>query len=192
MFQPLNLTTLITESTYATTVRDSKRARERDFLQKVYASVQQGGKVLIPVFALGRAQELCVLIEEYWERMQLGSIPIYYSTGMTQRSMAYYRMYENWTHSSLQMQIDGSRDKFNFKHIKPFPGIAAADNDGPMVLFASPGMLHAGFSLEVFKKWAPNPRNLIIMPGYCVPGTYGARILAGERSIDIDGQQVAV
>ena len=54
---------LISESTYATTIRDSKRCRERDFLKKVHDCVEKGGKVLIPVFALGRAQELCILLE---------------------------------------------------------------------------------------------------------------------------------
>ena len=62
---------LITESTYATTIRDSKRCRERDFLKKIHDCVDRGGKVLIPVFALGRAQELCILLETYWERMNL-------------------------------------------------------------------------------------------------------------------------
>lgn len=60
---------LITESTYATTIRDSKRARERDFLKKVHDAVSNGGKVLVPVFALGRAQELLILLESYWDRM---------------------------------------------------------------------------------------------------------------------------
>ncbi|KAH6584224.1 hypothetical protein BASA61_007582 [Batrachochytrium salamandrivorans] len=60
---------IITESTYATTIRDSKRARERDFLKKVHDCVSKGGKVLVPVFALGRAQELLILIESYWRRM---------------------------------------------------------------------------------------------------------------------------
>lgn len=46
---------LITETTYATTIRDSKRLRERAFLQQVQETIDQGGKVLIPVFALGRA-----------------------------------------------------------------------------------------------------------------------------------------
>lgn len=57
---------LITESTYATTIRDSKRCRERDLLKKVHETVERGGKVLIPVFALGRAQELCILLETFW------------------------------------------------------------------------------------------------------------------------------
>jgi integrator complex subunit 11 len=75
---------LITESTYATTIRDSKRCRERDFLKKVHDSIDKGGKVLIPVFALGRAQELCILLETYWDRMNL-KVPIYFSLGLTEK-----------------------------------------------------------------------------------------------------------
>jgi integrator complex subunit 11 len=75
---------LITESTYATTIRDSKRCRERDFIKKVHTCLDKGGKVLIPVFALGRAQELCILLETYWERMNL-QYPIYFSLGLTEK-----------------------------------------------------------------------------------------------------------
>ena len=46
---------VITETTYATTIRDSKRSREREFLKQVHETLDRGGKVLIPVFALGRA-----------------------------------------------------------------------------------------------------------------------------------------
>jgi integrator complex subunit 11 len=69
---------------------------------------------------------------------------------------------------------------FDFKHITPFER-SFVDNPGGMVLFATPGMLHAGTSLEVFKKWAPNPLNLCILPGYCVVGTVGNKLLAGQR-----------
>ena len=62
---------LISESTYATTLRDSRRARERDFLQAVHDCVSKGGKVLVPVFAVGRAQELLLMVEEHWGRMGL-------------------------------------------------------------------------------------------------------------------------
>ncbi|KAL4592552.1 hypothetical protein LXL04_005552 [Taraxacum kok-saghyz] len=67
----LQLDLLITESTYATTICDSKYAREREFLKAVHKCVANGGKVLIPTFALGRAQELCILLDDYWEQMNL-------------------------------------------------------------------------------------------------------------------------
>jgi integrator complex subunit 11 len=92
---------LITESTYATTIRDSKRARESDFLKKVHDCVSNGGKVLIPSFALGRAQELCILLETYWERMSL-KIPVYFSAGLTSKANDYYKLFINWTNQKLK------------------------------------------------------------------------------------------
>ncbi|ETO17782.1 RNA-metabolising metallo-beta-lactamase family protein [Reticulomyxa filosa] len=68
---------LITESTYATMIRESRQVRERNLLTKIYECViSNKGKVLIPVFALGRAQELMLLLEEYWKRMNLSHVPI--------------------------------------------------------------------------------------------------------------------
>jgi integrator complex subunit 11 len=172
----------MTESTYGTTIRDSKRAREQDFLTKVHQCLERGGKVLIPVFALGRAQELCILIDQYWERMGL-TVPIYFSAGMTQKANHYYRLYTHWTNQKLKKSFSG-RNMFDFKHIKPWD-MALLDNSGPQVLFASPGMLHAGTSLAVFRRWAPDVNNMVILPGYCVPGTVGARVLAGERDVSL-------
>lgn len=78
----------ITESTYATTVRGPKKTREREFLAAVVAAVSgpRAGKVLIPVFALGRAQELMCLIEDHWSALGLWqSVPVFYSAGMVNR-----------------------------------------------------------------------------------------------------------
>ncbi|GBB85194.1 hypothetical protein RclHR1_11750007 [Rhizophagus clarus] len=174
---------LITESTYATTIRDSKRTRERDFLKKVHDCVSQGGKVLIPVFALGRAQELCILIETYWERNNL-NVPVYFSAGMTEKANDYYKLFINWTNEKIKNTFV-QRNMFDFKHIKPWDR-QYMDLPGPAVLFATPGMLHIGTSLEVFKKWAPYPENMVIMPGYCVAGTVGAKVLNGDKEIYID------
>ncbi|KAI9142418.1 beta-lactamase-like protein [Paraphysoderma sedebokerense] len=174
---------LITETTYATTIRDSKRARERDFLKKVHDCISGGGKVLIPVFAIGRAQELCILLESYWERMNLKT-PIYFSGGLTERANQYYKLFINWTNQKIKDTL-GTRNMFDFKHIKSYDK-QFASLPGPQVLFATPGMLHSGFSLEIFKKWCSDPKNMIIMPGYCVAGTVGAKVLSGQKRIQID------
>ncbi|XP_015246521.1 PREDICTED: integrator complex subunit 11 [Cyprinodon variegatus] len=149
---------LISESTYATTIRDSKRCRERDFLKKVHESIERGGKVLIPVFALGRAQELCILLETFWERMNLKA-PIYFSTGLTEKANHYYKLFITWTNQKIRKTFV-QRNMFEFKHIKAFDR-SYADNPGPMVVFATPGMLHAGQSLQIFKKWAGNEKNML-------------------------------
>ncbi|XP_076365193.1 integrator complex subunit 11 isoform X2 [Tachypleus tridentatus] len=178
---------LITESTYATTIRDSKRCRERDFLTKVHDCIEKNGKVLIPVFALGRAQELCILLETYWERMNL-KVPIYFAVGLTEKATNYYKMFITWTNQKIR-ETFVHRNMFDFKHIKPFDR-AYIDNPGPMVVFATPGMLHAGLSLQIFKKWAPNKNNMVIMPGYCVAGTVGHKILSGAKKVEFENNQI--
>ncbi|KAK3027413.1 hypothetical protein RJ639_042092 [Escallonia herrerae] len=110
----LQLDLLITESTYATTVRDSKYAREREFLKSVHKCVANGGKVLIPTFALGRAQELCILLDDYWERMNL-KVPIYFSAGLTIQANMYYKMLINWTSQKVK-DTHATRNAFDFKH----------------------------------------------------------------------------
>lgn len=75
----------ITESTYATTVRGPKKQREREFLDAIVTAVSapRAGKVLVPVFALGRAQELMCLVEDHWSALGLWqTVPVFYSAGM--------------------------------------------------------------------------------------------------------------
>ncbi|KAL3997799.1 Integrator complex subunit 11 [Acanthocheilonema viteae] len=176
---------LISESTYATTIRDSKRARERDFLKKVHDTVSNGGKVLIPVFALGRAQELCILLESYWERMNL-KYPIFFSQGLAEKANQYYRLFISWTNEKIKRTFV-ERNMFDFKHIRPFEQ-SYIDSPGPMVLFSTPGMLHGGQSLRVFTKWCSDEKNLIIMPGFCVANTVGAKVISGMKKIEIAGR----
>eukprot|EP00299_Pterocystis_sp_00344_P004634 c158_g1_i1.p1 GENE.c158_g1_i1~~c158_g1_i1.p1 ORF type:complete len:365 (+),score=37.55 c158_g1_i1:485-1579(+) len=176
---------LITESTYATTLRDSRRYREREFLAAVHQCVSSGGKVLIPVFALGRAQELCLLLDSYWHQCGL-TVPIYFSSGLAQRANEYYRLFISWTNENIQRTYEKDRNMFEFANIRSFD-LEVANQTGAMVLFATPGMLHAGMSLEVFKLWAPDSKNLILIPGYCVKGTVGAKLLSHTKGwMEID------
>jgi integrator complex subunit 11 len=130
---------------------------------------------VIPVFALGRAQELCILVDSYWEKTGL-KVPMYFSSGtlflndavtvgMTARANDVYREYLHWTNETLQKHFN-EHNMFDFRHIKAFD-MAYVDNPGPMVVFASPGMVDNGVSLDILKRLAHDPKNMIILPG-CV------------------------
>ncbi|KAF5753428.1 putative metallo-beta-lactamase, zn-dependent metallo-hydrolase, RNA specificity [Helianthus annuus] len=179
----LRLDLLITESTYGKTIRDSKYAREREFLKAVHNCVASGGKVLIPTFALGRAQELCILLDDYWERMNL-KVPIYFSSGLTIQANLYYKVLISWTSQKVK-DTYATRNAFNFKNVQSFER-SLIHAPGPCVLFATPGMLSGGFSLEVFKHWAPCEYNLITLPGYCVAGTVGHKLSDKTTKVDVD------
>ncbi|XP_076904931.1 cleavage and polyadenylation specificity factor subunit 3-II-like [Bidens hawaiensis] len=179
----LRLDLVITESTYGKTIRDSKYAREREFLKAVHNCVANGGKVLIPTFALGRAQELCILLDDYWERMNL-KVPIYFSSGLTIQANLYYKVLISWTSQKVK-DTYATRNAFNFKNVQSFER-SLIHAPGPCVLFATPGMLSGGFSLEVFKHWAPCESNLITLPGYCVAGTVGHKLSDKTTKVDVD------
>ncbi|CAA7043705.1 unnamed protein product [Microthlaspi erraticum] len=187
----LQLDLLISESTYATTIRGSKYPREREFLQAVHKCVAGGGKALIPSFALGRAQELCMLLDDYWERMNI-KVPIYFSSGLTIQANMYYKMLISWTSQNVK-EKHATHNPFDFKNVKDFDR-SLIHAPGPCVLFATPGMLCAGFSLEVFKHWAPSPLNLVALPGYSVAGTVGHKLMSGKpTTVDLyNGTKVDV
>ena len=161
---------LMTETTYGDKVRETKRIREREFLKKIEETLSKGGKVLIPIFALGRAQELCILIDTYWKRTN-NKAPIYFIGPMAQKVNFYYKLFQNWMNPAVKNAFT-QRNVFDFKFVqqsdKSLMGVEV-----PMVIFATPGMLHGGFSLNMFKKIAPEAKNCVIIPGYCSPGTVG-------------------
>ncbi|TKS76590.1 Integrator complex subunit 11 [Collichthys lucidus] len=176
---------LISESTYATTIRDSKRCRERGLSEesaRKHRKRRQGKRVGPQTVSL--SDHLSVQ-SSFQERMNLKA-PIYFSTGLTEKANHYYKLFITWTNQKIRKTFV-QRNMFEFKHIKAFDR-SYADNPGPMVVFATPGMLHAGQSLQIFKKWAGNEKNMVIMPGYCVQGTIGHKILNGQRKLEMEGR----
>lgn len=176
---PLQPDVLICESTYASVVRQPRRATEMELCTVVHDCLLAGGKVLIPVFAVGRAQELAIILDTYWTKLQL-KFPIYFGGGLSERATSYYKLHSAWTDSKNIPNI--AENTFKLKNMLPFDNRLIND-DKPMVLFATPGMVHSGLSLKVCKLWAPNPKNLILIPGYAVQGTVGNKLISGEKVI---------
>ncbi|CAG5866479.1 unnamed protein product [Menidia menidia] len=85
---------LIIESTYGTHIHEKREEREARFCNTVHDIVNREGRCLIPVFALGRAQELLLILDEYWQNHpELHDIPIYYASSLAKKCMAVYQTY---------------------------------------------------------------------------------------------------
>ena len=183
----LRPTVLITETTYASTIREIKKSREREFLEEIINTLERGGKVLIPVFALGRAQEICVLLEAFWSRCALPH-PIYFAAGLSEKANFFYKTFLQWTNDNLRTTfLQQGHNLFDFAHVKPWDW-SLQKTSTPMVVLASPGMLHGGSSLTLFKEWCGDPLNTIIIPGYCMKATVGGQILRGAKSVHVHGR----
>lgn len=151
---------LITESTYGVQSHEPRIAKESRFTCKctlsvwlpcaehsficvalIHDIVGRGGRCLMPVFALGRAQELLLILDEYWEaHPELDSIPIYYASSLAKRCMAVYQTYINMMNARIRKQFAIS-NPFVFKHISNLKNVEQFEDSGPCVMMASPGML---------------------------------------------------
>ncbi|OHT00653.1 Integrator complex subunit 11 [Tritrichomonas foetus] len=174
---------LITESTYGNKTREPMYRRERSFVQMVHRCVLQGGKVLIPVFAVGRLQEILLMLNDYWERMEC-PYPIFFSSNMGAKATEVYKKCVMWMNSTVQTGFfDLGKKSLNFSKVTQYDKLKS-DISHACVMVATSGMLNNGPAFDFFvnKKWYDDRRNLIIFPGYCGEGTLGKAIL--ERPED--------
>lgn len=172
---------LVCESTYGVQNHTPREEREKRFTSLVHQIVQRGGRCLVPIFALGRAQELMLILDEYWEEnKELHHIPIYYASNLARKCMAVYQTYVNMMNENVRKQ---NRNPFLFKHISNIKSISSFDDVGPCVMLASPAMLQNGLSRDLLELWCPDKKNGVIIPGYVVEGTLGKTLLQEPMEI---------
>jgi len=182
---------LIVESTYGTKQHEKREVREARFTGTVTDIVTRGGRCLIPVFALGRAQELLLILDEFWSaHPELADIPIYYASSLAKKCMSVYQTFINSMNEKIRKQI-AVNNPFVFKHISNLKGIDHFDDVGPCVVLASPGMMQSGLSRELFETWCTDKKNGCIVAGYCVEGTLAKYILDDPQEITaMNGQKL--
>lgn len=174
---------LICESTFGVQTHEPRLEREARFTNTIHDIVSRGGRCLLPVFALGRAQELLLILDEYWQaHAELHNIPIYYASSLAKKCMAVYQTYINMMNSRIRARARIG-NPFQFKHISNLKSITHFDDTGPCVMMASPAMLQNGLSRELLELWCPDKKNGVIIPGYVVEGTLGKDILSQPEDI---------
>lgn len=175
---------LVVESTYGVQSHQPRHIRESRFTGLVHDIVQRGGRCLIPVFALGRAQELLLILDEYWQaHPELHAVPVFYASSLAKKCMAIYQTYVNMMNDGIKRQIASGKNPFHFKHVQNLRHPRDFKDDGPCVMMASPAMLQAGFSRELFEAWCGNRKNGVIIPGYVVDGTLGKHIMSEPKEV---------
>jgi cleavage and polyadenylation specificity factor subunit 3 len=182
---------LITESTFGTATHVPRAERETTLMKGITAILDRGGRALLPVFALGTAQELLLILDEYWARHQkYQKIPIYYASNLARRCMLVYQTYisaMNDNIKSLFAQRIAEAEKagrstegvgpWDFQFVRALKSLERFEDIGPCVMLASPGMMQNGASRELLEKWAPDSRNGVVVTGYSVEGTMARSLL---------------
>ena len=192
--------TVITESTYGgqEDFMPSRVEAEEGLTHVINETLERKGKVLIPVPAVGRAQEIMLIIDGYMKRGLMKEAPVFIE-GMISEATAIHTAYPEYLgrevrHSILHEEVNPFQS--DYFTIVEHPSVRQSIIEGePCIVLATSGMLEGGPVVEYFKNWASDESNTIIFVSYQIEGTMGKRIQKGVNEVammDNDGKIVVV
>lgn len=197
LFEPANtnfprIETLFIESTYGgrNDITQNRKEMEDQLVKIINETAAKGGKVLIPVFAVGRSQEIMLVLEDYYRREGSGfNIPVYID-GMVLEASAIHTAYPEYLREGLERRILSNNSPFESPMLKVAKGTDKKEIvDGePCVILAPSGMMNGGPSVEYLNMMAEDERNTLIFVGYQSPLSLGHKIQKGMREIPVAGE----
>ena len=182
--------TIITESTYGAPgdIMPTRADSEQKITTIINDTLDRQGKVLIPVPAVGRAQEIMLIIDDYMRRGLLKEAPVFVE-GMISEATAIHTAYPEYLAKNV-------RNSILYEGINPFqsdyftivehPSAREEIVDGDQcIILATSGMLEGGPVIDYFKRLAGDKRNTIIFVSYQIDGTMGSRVQKGISDVPI-------
>jgi metallo-beta-lactamase family protein len=180
---------LVVESTYGNRTHPAvdPKARLGEIIRRVAA---QGGVVIVPVFAIGRAQALLHMIHRLSAAGEIPSVPVFLDSPMAVDTTAVWQRH----HAEHRLSAEQCAQMC---HAARFVNAveeskALSRRKGPMVILAGSGMATGGRVVHHLKAFASDSRNAIVFTGYQPGGTRGAAILGGATSVKIHGEMVRI
>ena len=185
---------LIMESTYGgpNDITARLEEAEKELVQIIEETRNKGGKILIPSFAVGRGQEIMVILDKYNLDIQA------YIDGMIWDASSIHSTYPKYLSYKLQRQImDENKNPFEsekFIHVASWKERQQVMSDEkPFVVLATSGMVNGGPIIEYIKKFASDPNSTLVFVGYQAEGTLGRKIQRGDKVIETNnGEKIEI
>ncbi len=192
------LETLVLESTYGgyRDLQPSRQQATEQFSLLATRVLSRGGKLIVPVFAVGRSQEVMLVLEERMRSGRIPKVPVYLD-GMIFEATAIHTAYPEFLNSQLRTQIFQQGDNPFLSDV--FRRVDSGqmrssilDSKEPCIVLATSGMMSGGPVMEYFRAWAPDEKNGLLFVGYQAEGTFGKRLQRGLPEANfLDGPRQA-
>ena len=177
---------LVLESTYGGNgdFQPSRQEANQELKDIVSRTLARNGKMIFPVFAVGRSQEVMIAIDELFRSGTVKPVPVWLD-GMIQEATAIHAAHPDFLVSSLRKSIlkDDDGNPFSNEWFRPVKGRELRENilmdSSPCIVLATSGMMNAGPVVEYFRQWAHEDRNSLCFVGYQAEGTLGRRLQKG-------------
>lgn len=190
--------TLVTESTYASKadIFPGEKLVSQSMAKSITDTIKQGGKIIVPSFAVGRAQEILFLLDDYMNSGILPKVPIYVD-GMISKVMRIYRHNVIYCRKELQSKIlmsdyDPFKSK-NFIMVETKAMRSKIVNDSqPCIIVTTSGMLTGGPVMYYVSKLANRSVNKLILVGYQAVGTVGRMLQEGTKNVMLGRDEIKI
>ena len=185
---------LILESTYGDRLHAPDRSVIENLAAVVNRTVARGGRLIVPAFAVGRAQQLVLLLHQLTNEKRIPSVPVFVDSPLAVNVTRVFRAHpECFDDEALKYLRDGE-DPFGFKRLQY---IREAEDSkklnhlqGPMIVISPSGMCEAGRVLHHLRNNIEDPRNTVLITGYQAENTLGRKLLDRLPEVRIFGETV--
>jgi metallo-beta-lactamase family protein len=185
---------LILESTYGDRLHTQIGPVQEKLESVVNRAVARGGKLLVPSFAVGRTQQLVLLLHQLMDALRIPSIPIFVDSPLAVNATEVFRRHPECYDEEAREFLQQGEDPFGFHRLKYVRQAAESkqlnDMPGPFIVIAASGMCEGGRILHHLRNNIADARNTVLLTGYQAENTLGRKIQERRREVPVFGEPV--
>ncbi len=186
---PTGVDYMVMESVYGDRNHGGKKERRDKLKQAILGGIKSDGTIVIPAFSIERTQVLLYEINNMVEDKEIPAIPVFLDSPLAEKVTHIYRKYQNNFKKSVQAEIRGGDDIFDFPNLKII-GRSAESREienvkGAKIILAGSGMSEGGRVVNHEINYLGDPKATIVLVGYQSVGSLGRRIEERPKQIEI-------
>jgi metallo-beta-lactamase family protein len=187
---------LILESTYGGKLHKHIGHVADKLAEVVNRTARRGGRIIVPAFAVGRTQQLVLLLHQLANAKRIANIPIFVDSPLAINVTAVHRAHPECFNAETQAYLDNHEDPFGFRRLQYVRDAAESkklnDLHGPMVIISASGMCEQGRILHHLRNNIEDPRNTVLITGFQAENTLGRRLVEKQPEVKIFGEPMRV
>jgi len=183
---------LILESTYGDRFHEPIQSVADKLAEIVTRTYQRGGKMIVPAFAVGRTQQLVLILHQLIDAGRIPSFPIFVDSPLAVNVTEVFRKHTELFDQEAGAFLKNGEDPFGFSRLRYVRDVneskALNDLRGPFMVISASGMCEGGRVLHHLKNNIGDPRNTVLLTGYQAENTLGRKIEDGLDEVPIFGE----
>ncbi|MCB9261014.1 MAG: MBL fold metallo-hydrolase [Flavobacteriales bacterium] len=191
--QPMdNVDYLICESTYGGETHGGTPDNKAELLEVInYTCVEKKGKLVIPAFSVGRTQEIVYMLDQLENEKKLPKIPVFVDSPLAVNATDIFTMHPECFDGSILEYMSKDPNPFGFNNLRYVRSVEQSKKinelKGPAIIISASGMMTAGRVKHHLANTIEDPKNTVLVVGYCSPGTLGGYLRDGAKEVRIFG-----